>query len=308
MNLYEILGVNNHATKKDIRKAYHKLIFKYHPDRNHDDKMYCEDYVKKINLAYEILYDDKKRKEYDELNITNENEFNYFFNNLLNKIKLTTIEDIFNNFKKLFIDSDHDYIYKKDYITLDNDNDNDIIISDYDSIELNDNDITGELYIDLKHIYNGYGKKITITRKTKKGNNDKEFIIHLIYDRVIINNEGDEDINGNKGKIILKIVSINNGDYERYNTNDLIIKKNISLYEYIYGIYHEFQHLDNSNINIKIDKPIYELIHEKDKLIYKIKNKGLLISSNNNIRGDLYIHYIIQVPHNSQELLSKFFN
>jgi len=308
MNLYEILDIDRYATKQEIRKAYHKLIFRYHPDRNQSNDKFYEDYVKRINLAYEILYDDEKRKEYDELNNTNENEFNYFFNNLLDKIKLTTIEDIFNNFKNLFINSNHDYIYKKNYINLDNDNEDDLVISDYAPIEYNNNDITGELYIDLKQIYNGYGKNITITRKTCEGYDDKKFLIHLIYDRVIIKNEGDEDEEGNKGNIILKIVPNNTGDYERYNTNDLIIKKNITLYDYIYGISHEINHLDDTKIRIKIERPIYELLHEKDKLIYKINNKGLLVSSNNELRGDLYIHYIIQVPENSQEILYKFFS
>ena len=58
---YEILGVARNATKDDIKKAYRKLAHKYHPDKTKgDDKKF-----KELNEAYEVLYDDKKRTEYD---------------------------------------------------------------------------------------------------------------------------------------------------------------------------------------------------------------------------------------------------
>ena len=35
---YKILGVSNKATNTEIRKAYHKLAHKYHPDKGGDEK------------------------------------------------------------------------------------------------------------------------------------------------------------------------------------------------------------------------------------------------------------------------------
>jgi len=58
---YEILGVHKNASKDEIKKAYHNLAHKYHPDKTKgDDKKF-----KEINEAYQVLSDDKKRAEYD---------------------------------------------------------------------------------------------------------------------------------------------------------------------------------------------------------------------------------------------------
>jgi DnaJ family protein C protein 9 len=38
-SLYEVLGVERRATSQEIRKAYHKLALKLHPDKNQDDKV-----------------------------------------------------------------------------------------------------------------------------------------------------------------------------------------------------------------------------------------------------------------------------
>ncbi len=60
---YEILGVTRNATDEEIKKAFRKLAFKYHPDRNRDDG--AEAKFKEINEAYEILSDADKRAAYD---------------------------------------------------------------------------------------------------------------------------------------------------------------------------------------------------------------------------------------------------
>jgi len=58
---YETLGVGKTASKDEIKKAFHKLAHKYHPDKKGGDA----DKFKELSEAYSILSDDKKRAEYD---------------------------------------------------------------------------------------------------------------------------------------------------------------------------------------------------------------------------------------------------
>lgn len=71
---YEVLGLDKTASSEDIKKAYRKLAFKYHPDKNPDDKE-SEEKFKEIAEAYEILSDDNKKSQYDRFghNMSNNN-------------------------------------------------------------------------------------------------------------------------------------------------------------------------------------------------------------------------------------------
>lgn len=62
---YEVLGVNKNATPDEIKKAYKKMVLKYHPDRNKDNKEEAREKSKEVNEAYEVLSDPKKKAEYD---------------------------------------------------------------------------------------------------------------------------------------------------------------------------------------------------------------------------------------------------
>ena len=63
---YKVLGVSDSATAKEITKAYRKLARQYHPDTNAGDRQ-AEERFKEISAAYDVVGDEAKRKEYDEV-------------------------------------------------------------------------------------------------------------------------------------------------------------------------------------------------------------------------------------------------
>ncbi|CAL8338049.1 unnamed protein product [Arctogadus glacialis] len=64
-DFYHILGLPRDASERQIKKAFHKLAMKYHPDRNKSPD--AESKFRDIAEAYETLSDDKRRREYDQL-------------------------------------------------------------------------------------------------------------------------------------------------------------------------------------------------------------------------------------------------
>jgi len=63
---YAVLGVASDATAKDITKAYRRLARENHPDAKPGDAA-AEERFKEISAAYEVLSDEDKRREYDEV-------------------------------------------------------------------------------------------------------------------------------------------------------------------------------------------------------------------------------------------------
>jgi len=63
---YQVLGVAKNASQAEIKKAYRKLAQKHHPDANAGDKS-AEERFKAISAAYDVVGDEEKRKQYDQV-------------------------------------------------------------------------------------------------------------------------------------------------------------------------------------------------------------------------------------------------
>lgn len=65
-NYYEILEVNERASKEVIEKAYKVLVKKYHPDmQSNNPKTYSDTKIKEINEAYKVLSNEFLKEQYD---------------------------------------------------------------------------------------------------------------------------------------------------------------------------------------------------------------------------------------------------
>jgi DnaJ-class molecular chaperone len=62
---YKILEIPENASGQDIKSAFRKLAFKYHPDKNPGNEKAAEAKFKEINEAFAVLGDENKRQQYD---------------------------------------------------------------------------------------------------------------------------------------------------------------------------------------------------------------------------------------------------
>ena len=278
MNLYDILNVSHNSTKSDIKKAYHKLIMQYHPDKidNPDEETYKK--FHEIQTAYEILYNDDKRKEYDDMSHEErmhvydlikqyftdiKPQYLYIYNSILDFIysnKEDEFKEDINNFniKNIFnkfiskIQTEAKIKHKKKFI------------------EINENPYN--LKITLKDRYNNSFKYIRIPEK------DSEYVISLFEPQFIIFDNGDP--------IIINILYEQNMEFEIINKYDLFHIEYISLSQYIYGGKIKIQHVNDEILWLDFDCCL------EKKPVFKIEGKGLI--NDKYIRGDLYIYLKIE--------------
>src|SRR3989344_249737 len=100
MDYYEILGITKSASQEEVKKAFHKLAHKYHPDKGGDEKKF-----KEINEAYQVLSDAQKRQQYDQFGPSmnsgqaNGSDFNWAWQNQSQGgFDAEDLGDIFENF------------------------------------------------------------------------------------------------------------------------------------------------------------------------------------------------------------------
>ena len=336
MDLYKILEINNNASEVEIKKAYNKLILKYHPDKNKN--IDSREKFEKIQTAYQILSNPETRKEYSKLNNVEKNNFIILLQNIINDTidleKLSTykfnkndleylennIKNLLNalNFQELFTFYNKGIFPKKNI-------DTEITSSETDSEIVKD--INADYYFMLPIYYQKYNNlnihlNINITFddlikknkkeiKIKRNINNKEicniFIINLDKPYIVFQNYGDI-LNEHCGNFIIKLIlqSSNGEIYKNFywDDNNIFIEQEISLYEMIYGVditsYLNYNNsIKDNNLNIEFSKwiPMRDgFIIDNDKI--KINNFNLNIK--------LILNY--QHSNDKEKILFEYFS
>ena len=77
-NYYQTLAISKNASPSEVKKAYYQLAKKHHPDKNPNDPKAAA-LFQEISEAYEVLGDEEKRSEYDNLFASTSTSYGYDF-------------------------------------------------------------------------------------------------------------------------------------------------------------------------------------------------------------------------------------
>lgn len=291
MNFYEILGVNKGAGNDEIKRAYRKLSYEKHPDRNPDSgKEY-----QKINEAYETLKNKATRREYDYSTIGTDVIDNANINNFFSEMLSSAIDQGIKKGKGKQID-DFASIFG---MPISGDNtqfDPSIFMNSADMFVSPPDDLLLEEVITYQQAYNGCYIPVNIEREIIKGRTrkiEKELIYITIESGVdnneIINITGKGHVKDNIcSDIKVKVVLENSSDFNRRGI-DLILKKKITFQESLCGFKFIIEHIDGSSIQFSSSRG--NIIQNGDEK--QIKNMGF---KRNGLTGNLILSFHVLAP------------
>lgn len=321
-DLYNILGISNTSKQTEIKKAYHKLALKEHPDKGGDEEKF-----KKIKMAYEILSDEEKRQKYDKFGLEGLDDsdapegaadlFNHLFGmrrQQSNKPKDTihklsvSLEDLYKGkTSKLSITrSTTDKNSIKKCPTCNGQGAQIRIVQlqpgVIQQIQTVCPDCQGQ-----KQTFNTIQQRETIEVQIDAGSGDET--------QIRVSGMGNEDINNQAGDIVFIIKEKEHDTFERHGDN-LLIRKSVSLKEALYGCKFTLKTLDDRIIPIKT--PDNHIIHPHvvDKTLVVpntmvIVGEGMPKPNTGGLeKGDLYVVFSIDLPtYNSEthKKLQEFF-
>ena len=291
----QLLGLYPNCTYalNEIKKAFKKKALIFHPDRNHGK---CDDFVQ-IKMAYEVLTSHVKDPDYDViLQEILRTMSKFVFDTILKSQKNYTTKCDDNN----DINNDTNNDTNNDNDNDDNNDDNNDIF--YDTNNDICHDITIDLNISLHELYTEDGKKITIKYKDETGNMCNH-IVFLSFRNYSLTNtfygKGDWDSFNHRFSDLFINITVTKTQSYIINTcidkHDLIKTVPISISDYYLGVCTTFVHFDE-NIDIRLT-PSQEI-----NCSHVIPNKGL---KGKYRRGDLYIHFDVDLNHYDERLLQK---
>lgn len=297
-NFYEILGVNENASKDEIKKAYRGLSFKYHPDRNNGGDPETISKLQTVNEAYETLGDDDKRKEYDMIRTSPFSRMNVNMGSNVNMASNVNmgipLNEIFNNFfgGNPFSHAQDGFFPGAKIHVFHNG-----VPIDFAGQMQKPTPIIKTVTITLEQVMSGCTLPLDIERWiTENGNKISEHETLYITipkgaddNEIIILRDKGNIINENfKGDVKIFIKVTNDTLFKR-NGLDLIFDKHISLKDALCGFSFQLKHLNGKTYTINNSSGSI-VIPEYQKIM---PNMGLERESH---IGSLVIHFHIDFP------------
>jgi DnaJ-class molecular chaperone len=288
---YERLGINERATKDEIKKAYRSLSLLYHPDRN-QNKETIELY-KQINESYEILKDDSKRKQYDnELFYQNQNipSISQLFtqSNLFEKIFEFSNgpqmnENIFFHFQQNEDeDEDNPFPHQNPFVHLCNHLQKPPPIQKNIQVTLQQIFLGDVVPLEIERVNQNTKETVILFVDIQKGMDDQS----IVY----LKNEGSQINSKIKGDVHVTVTILTDDIFIKKKL-DLYYKHTISLKEALCGFHFSLPHLNGQTYLMDNSKGI--IIHPSFK---KTIPKLGFSNASSSIKGNLIIEFNILFP------------
>lgn len=231
MTHYDLLGVPRDASEEEIKKAYKKLAFQFHPDRNTDAGANSK--FQEINEANEVLSDQVKRQAYDsQLNGANTNT---------NTVQFHDMNDIFRSF---FGNNAHMFQGQANHF--------------FQAIH-KPPPIVKTLNLTMVQAYTGGSFPIELERWNLVDNTriDERLTVYVVIPPGIDENEimtiqgnGNTINNTIKGDIKIHMKISNDTEYKRQGL-DLLYRKTVSLKEALCGFEFDIKHINGKVLSFK---------------------------------------------------------
>jgi curved DNA-binding protein len=302
---YKLLGVTRKATKSELKKAFRKLAMKYHPDRNVDNKE-AEEKFKKINEAYAVLSDDKKRKQYDTFGaegfskrFSQEDIFRGFdFNGTSREFNLGDIFSGGGFFSDFFSGGRRDSSRRSSYSNFQNPFSGG---GSQRSAAQAPQDAETELTVTLEEVFLGANKRISLD--TGKGVETIDIKIPAGIgegQKLRLKNKGPKSpYSGQRGSLLCKIKYASDTTFSRKG-DDLIMDQPVKLTVMVLGETIRLKTIDGKMIDLKIPP------NSKNLNMMRIKGKGFY-----NIRtkspGNLLVRLNLILPPKISSVQKKLF-
>lgn len=231
MTHYDLLGVPRDASEEQIKKAYKKLAFQFHPDRNTDPGANSK--FQEINEANEVLSDQVKRQAYDsQLNGVNTNT---------NTVQFHDMNDIFRSF---FGNNAHMFQGQANHF--------------FQAIH-KPPPIVKTLNLTMAQAYTGGSFPIELERWNLVDNTrfDERLTVYVVIPAGIDENEimtiqgnGNTINNTIKGDIKIHMKISNDTEFKRQGL-DLLYRKTVTLKEALCGFEFDINHINGKVLSFK---------------------------------------------------------